>query len=113
MLVSFCQEHNICCKGISRGGAWLEDRGEVERISDVLSLPYVDAAYIGDSDPHKYVILKKLSFEVLALGYDQVPSSEARALLQQLGKSSVEVVRLNAFHPEKYKTSIVRGTMKV
>ena len=86
---------------------------DIDRLCAVLSLPYVDEAYLGDKNPGEYQILKQLSFSVLAVGYDQVPSdTEITEVLRIIGKSNVVVRRLNAFAPETYKTSRVRATMQ-
>lgn len=70
----------------------------------------VGEALLGNNTAHKYELLQELEFEVIALGYDQPPSEEeVRRQLALLGKQRVRVVRLQPFHPEKYKSTFIRG----
>lgn len=56
------------------------------------------------TDPYR--LLRELSFDVLALGYDQEPSNEeVHALLAGIGKPHVRVVRLSAHQAEEFKSS--------
>ncbi len=83
--------------------------GEQERLQAVQKNPYVDEAVLGDEDPTSYTLLKNLEFDVLALGYDQRPSDEeVWAILGTIGKPNVKMVRLPAYKPEQYKSSLMR-----
>lgn len=69
-----------------------------------------DEVVVGDQQPEKYQLLRELEYDVLALGYDQpVSLKEAKSLLMECDHSMVQVVRLTAFEPEKYKSSLIRG----
>ena len=82
---------------------------EADRLAAVTSDSSVSDAQLGDEEPQKYALLHSLSFDVLALGYDQEPSdAEARTLLDVAGKTDVEVVRLQPFRPDEHKSSLLR-----
>lgn len=84
----------------------------VERLAGVLSFADVDEARLADKNPKSYKLLSELTFDVLAVGYDQVPDDgEIMKLLRQAGKHSVRLVRLSAFAPHTYKTSRIRDTL--
>lgn len=74
---------------------------EVEslRIADVVTL-----GYPGD----KYKIIEELNPDIIALGYDQQAFTEGlKESLQRRGMQ-VDIVRIGAFHPEKYKSSLLK-----
>lgn len=80
-----------------------------ERLAAVSSVAVVDRALIGSEQARSYNLLSELDFDVIALGYDQKPSDEAvKAELKKRGKSNVEIVRLKAYKPEKYKSTLIR-----
>lgn len=82
---------------------------EEERVAAVAACDGVDEVRLGNKTAHHYTLLSELAFDVLVLGYDQVPSDEVvREELQQRGKRNVAVVRLKPFQPEAYKSSHLR-----
>lgn len=82
---------------------------EQTRLRGVRRLPIVDNVLLGSATPHDYTLLATLDFDVLAVGYDQLPADDTiRHELDQRGKGHVRIVRLKPFHPEKYKTSLLR-----
>lgn len=84
-------------------------QSEEVRLDNVQRVPGVDQALLGDEQPEAYRLLKELSFDILALGYDQSLSDQAvRQLLLSLGKSSVTVIRIAAHKPGQYKSSLLR-----
>jgi FAD synthetase len=84
-------------------------QSEEERLKAVAEVPAVDEVLIGNKSVHKYELLDELEFDIIALGYDQQPTDEVvRTELNNRGKFSVKIVRLPAFHPEKYKSSYLR-----
>lgn len=86
---------------------------DIDRLSAVLSLPYVDEGHLGDKNVREYQTLKNLSFDVLAVGYDQTPSDDQiTELLRSIGKNTAVVQRLAAFKPEIYKTSHARNAIQ-
>lgn len=85
-------------------------QAERERLARVVALPWVDEAFLGDEQPSNYELLKRLTFDILALGYDQEPTDEVvRRELAAQGKQYVKVVRLGSYKPERYKSSYLRG----
>src|SRR3989338_4317096 len=68
---------------------------EAQRLRQTAELPEVTEALLGDEWPasDSYRLLGSLSFDVVALGYDQEPSIEAvREQLARRGKAHVSVV---------------------
>jgi len=63
-----------------------------------------DRVILGHEDRDLFAILRELSPDIVALGYDQrVSEEEIKAFLPEC-----EVVRLRPFHPEKFKSSFYR-----
>lgn len=83
---------------------------EQDRVDAVRRIPFVDEVFLGDENPSQYSLLKKLRFDVIALGYDQRPhDEEVKNILRSIGKDDVEIVRLPAYKPEQYKSSLIRS----
>ncbi len=85
---------------------------EGERRRTVAEQPGVDEALLGDEWPcaDPFRLLSRLQFDVLALGYDQVPDDAAvRALLSARGRGNVLVERLKPYRAGRYKSSLLRG----
>ncbi|OGY36778.1 MAG: hypothetical protein A3E36_03755 [Candidatus Andersenbacteria bacterium RIFCSPHIGHO2_12_FULL_45_11b] len=81
---------------------------QADRLHAVSAVACIDNAVLGDADPSEYALLKSLAFDCIALGYDQRPSNEdVRAILHAIGKEHVRVVRLPAYKPEQYKSSLI------
>lgn len=82
---------------------------ESQRLQTVQAVSYVDEAVLGDEDPASYDLLERLTFDVLALGYDQRPDeSMVREVLVERGKENVEVVRCQPYKPDQFKSSFMR-----
>lgn len=87
---------------------------EETRLKAVAVLPSVDQALLGNRTAHTYELLSELDFDIVAMGYDQQPSSEeVRAELDARGKHNAEIVRLPAWKPEVYKSTILRRNPKL
>ncbi len=83
---------------------------EMERVRVIQQVPEVDVAVLGDTDPASYAFLKQQDFDVLVVGHDQVPSDpEIQQLLHTIGKDHIKVVRMDAYFPDKYKSSLFRN----
>ena len=83
--------------------------GEQERLVAVAALPMVGRAMLGSFDDYlaPVVVLKP---DVLVLGYDQWP--DEATIKQQLierGLPNVRIIRLAAFRPEQYHSSLLAG----
>lgn len=84
-------------------------QAEEARLAAVASAPGVDEAVLGNSQANRYDLLGQLEFDVVALGYDQLPGNEkVREELDKRGKQGVPVVRLQPYFPEKYKSTLLR-----
>lgn len=79
-------------------------QNETKRLAQLRALDCVDEAILG-GDGDKYEALRKVKPDVIALGYDQDADEEA---LKEFGR----VVRLNAFKPKEFKSSIIKKELK-
>lgn len=83
---------------------------EETRKSAVEKLGYVDRAILGKEWPaaDRYGLLRELTFDVIALGYDQKPDNAAvEQELAKIGRRDVLVVRLKAYQPKRFKSSLM------
>ncbi len=77
---------------------------EMQRLGNVKNSGLVDEAVLGDPK-NRYAAIQKFRPEVIALGYDQrADEVELEKKLQEFGLQT-EVVRMEAYQPEKYKSS--------
>ncbi len=82
---------------------------EDARLAAVAAVSMVDEALLGNNQADRYDLLAQLHFDIVALGYDQIPSDEVvRQELDKRGKMNVTIARLNPFHPETFKSTYVR-----
>lgn len=100
---------------VARDAAIVSQKGrsafmqEHQRLALVAKETAVNEAILGDSDPSSYSTLRKVRFDILALGYDQKPSNtKARAILDGLGLRRVRIVRLASYRSNIYKSSLLR-----
>lgn len=83
---------------------------EETRLKAVAALPYVDQALLGNRTAHTYELLSELDFDIVAMGYDQQPAGEeVRAELDARGKHEATIVRLPAWKPEIYTSTLKRN----
>jgi FAD synthetase len=88
-------------------------QSEEARLMAVAALPMVDEAVLGNKTANQYTLLSELSFDVVALGYDQVPTdAQVRAQLNERGKSAVKIVRLPPWRPDVHKSTLLRPTLE-
>lgn len=80
---------------------------ERRRLRDVMASSHVDKAVLGNLDD-KYKIIKKFKPNVLALGYDQFVFTYGLDQFFIREKLDIEVVRLNPFKPDTFKSSIIK-----
>lgn len=83
------------------------DSTEVRR-ANVLEAGIADRVVIGHAGGDMFAILDELRPHVLALGYDQRVSEET----VHTRCPWCETVRLEAYHPDKFKSSLYRKTRK-
>lgn len=85
---------------------------EQRRKAKVQDLTFVDEVILGEEWPveDKYGLLMTLPFDVLALGYDQKPDDQAAGeVLAKIGRGEAKVVRLPAYKPGRYKSSLIKN----
>jgi FAD synthetase len=84
---------------------------EAMRLAAVLAEKDVDLAVLGDPRDY-YTVIETYRPQVICLGYDQ-HSSIAKHLQDELVRRgiSAKIIHLAPFHPEKYKSSLLRGRM--
>lgn len=84
---------------------------EKERLKQVKRISYVDEALLG-SLGDKFKVIEKISPDIIALGYDQESfTSNLKEILKKRGLKP-KIVRINAFKPEKHKSTILRETLE-
>lgn len=83
---------------------------ERKRLRDVQNSKHVDRAVLGAPDD-KYRVIKKYMPDVLALGYDQYVFTYGLSNFFIKEGLNTEIVRLEAFKPETFKSSIIKGTL--
>jgi len=100
---------------VARDAVVLELKGheasvpEEARVHAVSMEPLVTSAELGAHAAGDYSLLKSLSFDVLAVGYDQQPDDEAiRTMLRESGQMAT-VCRLQPYRPDVHKSSKIRG----
>ena len=81
---------------------------EQQRMLAVYNVPEVDLALLGDKDD-PYKVIEEQKPDVICVGYDQ--NSYVDGLEDELKKRGInaKIVKLNAFMPEKYKSSKMKG----
>ncbi len=89
---------------------------EIDRLSIIKSLKVVDFAVLGNdikSDNDKYKIIKKFKPDVIVFGYDQkVNLNDLKGWLK-FNKLNTKIVKIKSgYIPSKYKSSIIRKTLK-
>jgi len=94
---------------VKRMKARLPRQSEKKRLAKVGKIPFVDKALLGFKNRDFYAIIKKVSPEIICLGYDQWPNiPKMRRKLKGLGLNA-KIVRAKPFLPEKYHSSLLNG----
>lgn len=82
--------------------------GEKVRVMNVQRLGIADRVILGYADD-KLRIIEEEKPDVICLGYDQTSFTDDLGVkLKQRGLKDVEIVRLSSYHPEKYKSSLLK-----
>jgi FAD synthetase len=81
---------------------------ERKRLRAVSQCPSVNKAILGNNDD-KYKVIKKIRPDVLALGYDQFVFTYGLKQLFIKEKLNTKLVRLEAFEPNTFKSSLIRS----
>lgn len=83
-------------------------KNEAERQASLEALPVVDQAVLGSVGRDYLATVVALNPAVVALGYDQWPDEAKLATeLTERGLGHVTLVRLKAFEPEQYHSSLL------
>jgi len=84
---------------------------ERKRLRDVAACAHVSKAVLGNADD-KYRVIKKYSPDILALGYDQYVFTYGLKNYFIQEKLNIEVIRLDAFEPQTFKSSLIRRSLE-
>lgn len=85
------------------------DHDELTRLRNVRAVPEVDHAYLLPENPdQRFDWIHSVKPDIIALGYDQTSFTED--LKTELAKRNCRpnIIRLAPYHPEKYKSSLVK-----
>lgn len=106
-VVVACDCTVICVKKI------IPHHNERQRVKMVKALKIADQVTLGQHDfRKKYDIILKLKPDIIALGYDQkFFVKNLPGVIKKLGHPC-RIIRLKAYKPEKYKSSIYRQVKK-
>ena len=89
-----------------KGSAPLYD--EMLRLREIRKNVLVDKVILGNQED-RYLILKQEKPKVICLGYDQgVDEKKLQAKLKEYKLEEAQVIRLEAYKPEKYKSSLLK-----
>ncbi|QQR92853.1 MAG: FAD synthase [Candidatus Iainarchaeum archaeon] len=89
----------------------LPANNEDTRLQMVAALRVVDKAVLGNKGPI-YDILEEIKPGVIALGYDQHVDTEKLVRELEARKLKCKVIRLDAFSPEKFKSSRIKEKIR-
>ncbi len=99
---------------VARDGTVLDVKGNLprssqeERLHAVQEHPLVDDARLGYEDD-KFRVIEEVKPDIICLGYDQEAFTEnIDAELARRGLSA-DIVRCEPYHPETFKSSLLRG----
>lgn len=96
LIVVIARDHNV----LQLKGKLPRDV-ETVRQANVAEYAAVDEAMLGRSDfSQRYQIIDEVQPQVICLGYDQAPDFKSPS-------PNIQVIRLKAFHPEQYKSSLL------
>ena len=86
----------------------LPEHGEKQRLEAIKHLKLTDKVILG-SLTDKYAAIKKYRPDIIALGYDQTYFTERLAAELKKLKLKTKIIRLKAYKPLIYKTSILKS----
>jgi FAD synthetase len=95
-------------KNVLKAKGRLPQNNEVSRQKEILESKLADIVALGNLD-NRYRVIQEYEPDVICLGYDQKGSvEELKEKLIEFGLNKTQIIRLNAFHPEIYKSSKLR-----
>lgn len=84
---------------------------EEARRDAVAASKLTDEVILGNLED-KYAVVKEFRPDVICLGYDQMHFTDSlEKKIEEFGFNT-KIIRLKSFHPEKYKSSLLRAAMK-
>lgn len=75
---------------------------EKKRLKELKKVKYIDKVVLGDKKDY-FKVIKRFNPDILALGYDQ-----KLFLTDKIKNKKFKIIKISAFEPSKYKTSILR-----
>jgi FAD synthetase len=89
----------------------LPGNNEEKRLNNVVRSGIADSVVLGN-EGSIFTILSEIRPDVICLGYDQkVKEEDLRYKLDKIELKS-QIIRLNSFRPEIYKSSLLRNNVK-
>lgn len=80
-----------------------------DRLAKVAAQTEVDQALLGSPTMDYLTTIKEINPQTIALGYDQsFPEEKLKKELADFGLKNIQVIRLKAYQPHKYKSSILK-----
>jgi FAD synthetase len=96
-------------KNVKKIKGKMPKKKEDERREDLIKSGLADEVILGKFD-NKYKLVEYYKPDVICLGYDQEYFiKDLPEKLKKFGLEETEIVRLQSFHPEKYKSSKING----
>ncbi len=87
--------------------------GERIRLRAVRKIKGVGRAVLGDETQSSYSVIKKFKPDIICLGYDQKRlEKDLRSKMRRRLIPAIRTVRLKAFKPRRFKTSILNRSRK-
>lgn len=84
------------------------EKSELVRLQEIADLIEIDEAYLGDEEEGKYEVLKRVSPDIICLGYDQIALGDSIKMALERGElPAIELVFAKPFEPEKYHSSLL------
>lgn len=100
---------------VARDGTVLSSKGkatkysEQERLNVVKRSGLADEIVLGNLDD-RFKVVREFKPDVICLGYDQKQSvAELQRKFVEFGLEKTKIIKLKSYHPEKYKSSILRN----
>lgn len=86
--------------------------GEQERINAIKKSGLADEVVLGSLDD-RYAVVREYKPDVICLGYDQKQSPALlRRKLDESGLERTKIVKLEAYKPEIYKSSLLKSKLQ-
>lgn len=92
---------------VAKMKGFLPEHNEKERKAVVEKKGIADRVLLGN-ESNVFDIIEEIKPDVICLGYDQFMKEKDLELELKKRKIKVEVIRLNSYHPDKYKSSLYR-----